>query len=238
LIELNFLFFCKTMRFKKNQYLLKSPQHFYSRTFSFLILLLIIHSAIPGAGQTPRLSVPEFFWALGHPVAALKVKQISKKCVRTFLSAEIKPHLDTYSDGGTLDAYRHVYYMAAFAQKINTRKLRRLGLAHEKSNYRQFRKHRLEDGSQPDSLASVMDLHNNELGLAIGCNFRHVPSEELKKLVLNAIKEGKAVILKRNQSGKFLDCYDRVIDPAQFYNSWYVPKCIVPSNYINEAAQR
>jgi hypothetical protein len=181
--------------------------------------------------QSPKLSSYELKWALGHPFAALKIKKITKKCDVAFLSGNIKERLDSLTSGGQLDAFRHVFYMAAYAQKIRVKKVRKLGRAHEKANYRQFINNKTEEGEQPDSLASVMDLKNNELGFAIGCNNRSMDIAELRHKVVEEIKLGKAVIFKRDLRGNYVDCSNRPLQKKEMIGQWYVPKCLVPSNY-------
>ena len=124
------------------------------------------------------------------------------------------------------------FFMAAFAQKIKIKKLKKLGIAHEKGNYRQFKKHQNEEGERPDSLSNVMDLNNNELGLKIGSENKKISLAELKELVINEIKNGKAQVIKRNHSGAYIDCNNNTINLKLYSNKWYVPKCLVPSNHI------
>jgi hypothetical protein len=177
-----------------------------------------------------RFSREERLWALGHPVAALRIRQISKRCDVLYSHSRVKQELDSFSSGGKLDAFRHVFYMAAFAQKIRLSAVRKLGEAHEKGNYRQFLAATTEEGELPDSLSSVMDLKNNELGLAIGCNFSKLTLLELERTVLYAISQGKAVIMRRDKGGNYLRCDGSEISPLVFRGKWAVPKCLVPSN--------
>lgn len=173
----------------------------------------------------------EFFWALLHPFAALKVKSIGKKCDLVAADrATLVARLDSFSNGGRLDAFRHCFYMAAFAQKVSARKLRRLGVAHEKTNYRQFRKGLAEYGERPDSLSTVMDLANNETGFLLGAQHPATPLPDLKELVIVAITEGKSSVMKRNRQGEYLDCEGKPIARGHYYGAWYVPKCVVPSD--------
>src|SRR4051794_3063755 len=97
------------------------------RTLFVLSILFLTHAA------WPLPSPYEFIWAAVHPVAAVKVKLISKRC-QEHLSASGYVPPDQYPNGGLSDAFRHTFYMAAFAQKIKPKKLRKLGLAHEKGN--------------------------------------------------------------------------------------------------------
>jgi hypothetical protein len=194
-------------------------------TLIFFIFALLIQSQNSLSAQ---ISCWEFFWALGHPVAAFKVNYTDKKCDRIFDTIN-KKRLDNYSNGGKLDAFRHVFYMAAFAQKVNARKLRKLGIAHEKSNYHQYKKSKTENGEIPDSLSSIMDLKNNEVGFTMGEKYKGVSLAELKELVIEEITLGGAVIMLRNKTGEFLDCEQRVVKVS--VRKWNLPKCLVSSAY-------
>lgn len=174
------------------------------------------------------LSVNEKCWALFHPIAALKVNKIGKQATHIYNDVASSKQLDAYSNGGQLDAFRHVFYMAAFAQKVKPKKIRKLGIAHEKANYRQFKRGRLEEGEVPDSLSSVMDLSNNEAGLRIGSQHKATPLNELKKIILEKILAGEALIMSRNKKGEYLDCSNRVLQQEQL-RQWNVPKCLVSS---------
>ncbi|MBL7921501.1 MAG: hypothetical protein JNJ40_14375 [Bacteroidia bacterium] len=195
--------------------------------YRLIPFIVFISVSLQLKGQ--KASKAEIFWALGHPIAALKVKKIKRKAELIYNRPEIKARFDSYGSGGKLDAFRHVFFMAAFAQKISINKLRKLGIAHEKGNYRQFLKHKTENGEVPDSLSSVMDLANNEVGFTIGKTNKTKTLEELRPIVIKEILSGKALILKRNKEGRFVDCNDRVIDPLAYKEKWFVPKCLVSS---------
>jgi len=124
--------------------------------------------------------------------------------------------------------------MAAYAQKITIKKLRKLGIAHEKTNHRQFLKSKTEDNELPDSLGSVMDLKNNEIGFKTGSANKNLTLEELSRQVLNVIKKGNAFIMRRNEKGVYLDCDGRIIDLKLYLKKWAVPKCLVASDYTNQ----
>ncbi|HWY37118.1 MAG TPA: hypothetical protein VNY73_01070, partial [Bacteroidia bacterium] len=126
--------------------------------------------------------------------------------------------------------FRHAFAMAYMCRYVSVKKLRRLGKAHEKGNYLQFLNDNAEDGGElPDSLSSVMDLNNNELGFLIGKEAKRFPAEELKKNVIDGIQKGKALIMKRNKEGLYLDCGGHIISRQRPYKQWVVPKCLVPS---------
>lgn len=194
----------------------------------FLIALMLCCFCLHA--KPPRLSRYELCWSLLHPVAALKVKGITKRCYVIYNDPALKVQLDSFASGGRLDAFRHAFFMAAYAQRIKTKKLRKLGKAHEKGNYRQFLRSRQEEGEVPDSLSSVMDLQNNELGLRVGSEHQQTALADLKVIVISEIRNGNAVILKRNSAGHYVSCSGSELDLSQYRKVWAVPKCMIPSN--------
>lgn len=190
------------------------------------VLLLFVSFLLKG--QKPFKE--EVCWAIWHPVAALKIKKIHAKASFVYNHSNLKLALDSFSNGGRLDAFRHAFFMAAFAQKIKVKKLRKLGMAHEKGNYHQFLKRKTENGEVADSLSNAMDLSNNELGFKIGSSNKKINLEELKEEVIKEIKKGNALIMQRNRSGLYLDCNNNVLDLKLFIGKWYVPKCLIASN--------
>jgi hypothetical protein len=182
--------------------------------------------------QKLTITANEKRWAALHPVAALKVKYLNKKLTTVYTEIKSSNALDSFSNGGKLDAFRHCFYMAAFAQKIKVQKLRSLGVAHERGNYAQFLKSFFEEGEVPDSLSSVMDLRNNELGFSIGIAHKNVDLDALKMIVIEKIKSGDAFIMNRNKQGFYLDCNNLLLEIPKLKLPWNLPKCLVASNLI------
>lgn len=120
--------------------------------------------------------------------------------------------------------------MAAFAQKVKPEKVLKLGMAHEKGNHKQFKKHQLEHGELPDSLSSVMDLQNNYLGVEMGVKYKTAELNELAARCLVAVQAGATVYMKRNNSGHYLNCKGEEIDLNVYKNKWNIPKCLIPTN--------
>lgn len=137
--------------------------------------------------------------------------------------------LDQKENGGQADAFRHSYWMALLSQKIKPKKALKLGKAHEKGNYISFTKGGYEDGSPPDSMASVMDLYNNKVGIEIGRLNKKMGEEELKQLVVKSILQGEMRILKMDAQGNFQDCSGKKIEPVSYKGKWNIPKCLVGS---------
>ncbi|MDP3557845.1 MAG: hypothetical protein Q8T03_10755 [Bacteroidota bacterium] len=179
-----------------------------------------------------KTSKQEKIWAFKHPFSAVKIKKLYRQVSPIYKQSLNKLLLDSFNNGGKLDAFRHTYFMAAFAQKVKVKKLRELGIAHEKGNQKQFIKQQTEEGELADSLSNVMDLNNNELGYKIGKENKNLSLEELRQLIIKEINEGKALIMKRNKSGNYLDCNNNIIDLKLYLHKWYVPKCLVSSDYI------
>lgn len=138
--------------------------------------------------------------------------------------------LDAFENGGQLDAFRHVFAMAWFSKFVSTKKLRKLGKAHEKGNYLQYLNNENENGELPDSLSCVMDLKNNEVGLSLKKEVKQLSIQETKKFVVDLVKNGWAIIIKRNGDGLYVDCSGNIITRAPMYKRWSWPKCLVASN--------
>lgn len=199
--------------------------------FKYILVIITISLGV----STPvfaqhHISSYEFKWALFHPFAAIKIKRQLPKAMLVYAEIRDARLLDTLANGGKLDAFRHSYTMAYLARKSKVKKLRKLGIAHEKGNKRQFIKEQLEDGERPDSLACEMDLRNNELGFSIGRDHRLANDTELKQLVLIAISEGKAWYLKRNERFAYVNCAHEALEMSLYNRKWFVPKCLVKTN--------
>lgn len=179
--------------------------------------------------QFKKLSCAEKRWVVFHPFVAKKALQLSLEA-RT-VTAEVKQQqtLKGTGNGDQLDAFRHTYWMARLAQEIHWRKAKRLGIAHEKGNYRQFKKGRLEDDVLPDKISSEMDLFNNEVGLNLGKMNRE---QELKSEVIKLVKEGKCKIIKTDATGNFLDEQNNIIPAEELKGKWENRKVLVNSDFF------
>jgi hypothetical protein len=203
-----------------------------------LLLLPCIFYLIPALdGQPVRsfggASSPELRWALFHPHAAKHAYACAQRA-RTITDSLQKAGVLTDENGGQLDAFRHAYWMALCVQKITPQKAEMVGRAHEKSNYRQFKRGRNEDGARPDSVACEMDLYNNSTGIALGLAFKHDSQPQKLSLitrVISAVKSGQLRILRKDASGNYLTCDGKAIDLTAYKNRWSIPKCMVSSNH-------
>jgi hypothetical protein len=195
-----------------------------------LIVIFLLCKVVLLAQSGDRLSRYEKRWAVFHPFAAVKIKKLHTANLPVYMDVKNKMLLDAYESGGKLDAFRHSFFMAVFAQNVKIGKLRRLGQAHEKGNYLTFLKRRSEYGELPDSLSSVMDLRNNELGFSIGRMNKNLPTDQLSQKVIEALKKGEGVYLQRNSSGQFVTCRGEVLKVEGLERKWFIPKCLIPTN--------
>jgi hypothetical protein len=187
-----------------------------------------------GVSQTKTfssLSKYEKRWAIFHPFASYKIKKHQAEMYSVYNEVKKNNTLDQFANGGKLDAFRHTFAMAFFSRYVSTRKLRKLGKAHEKGNFANFRKGILEEGELADSLSSVMDLANNELGFTIGKAYCNKTVAELKEGVIKAINSGGALIMNRSNSGHYLSCDNQILMVEDLQGKWQNKKCLVPSNH-------
>lgn len=195
----------------------------------FISISTILCFGLKGYGQH-HISKYEVCWAFFHPFAALKIKHHLPKAMEVYKTVKLSKTLDTFESGGKLDAFRHTYTMAYLGRMIKGKKLKKLGIAHEKGNKRQFVKAELEDNERPDSLACEMDLRNNEVGIQLGTANKKCSNEELKEIVIKNILSGNTWYLKRNSKGQYVNCAGEPIDFKLFMGKWSMPKCLIKTN--------
>ncbi|MBV6485765.1 MAG: hypothetical protein KFKLKKLM_02365 [Flavobacteriales bacterium] len=201
-----------------------------NQLLKIVICLVVFSNLLIGQnttlGQFKKLSCPEKRWVIFHPFVAKKALKVSLEARE--ITAEIKQQklLVGTGNGDQIDAFRHTYWMARLAQEIHWRKANRLGKAHEKGNYQQFKKGKLEDDVLPDKISSEMDLFNNKVGLNLG---KLNKEKELKNEVLNLVKDGKCKIIKTDAEGNFLDEKNKLIPLEELKGKWETRKVLVDS---------
>lgn len=201
--------------------------------FRFLIigLFFVQNSTVFGQEKAlkrfNKLSCSEKWWVIGHPFVAKKALKISLETRQKTDSVKQNKLLNGVGNGDPIDAFRHTYWMAKLTLVIGERKSRKLGKAHEKGNYRDFKKGKKEDGTLPDKISSEMDLFNNEVGLKIG---KEKPEHIIKK-VIEEVKKGNCKIIKKDAQGNFLDCEGNVIPKQKLVGKWENEKCLVDSEF-------
>jgi hypothetical protein len=170
----------------------------------------------------------EKIWVMKHPIAALKARKITKTTLMKTDSLKRFEPLDTFFCGGKSDAFRHIFWMYQLTRSIGMKKARSLGVAHEKGSLQQFKHKQLEDGLRPDSLSSIMDLYNNELGIALGKKAQW-DNMELIQNILTLIQTGDAIMLKRKGTD-YVNCNDEMININLYQTKWFIPYCLIKTN--------
>lgn len=202
----------------------------------FLPLFLLLFLSLAGFAQQGKgfrsLSGPEKRWVLTHICVAKKAQRASALALHLADSIRQTGTLDGDLSGGTLDAFRHSIWMALLCQQMNWHKAKRLGMAHEKGNYRQFLKRELEDAYIPDKASGDMDLHNNEMGLRIGRENKRNRKERVVELILWMIADGQMKIISKDRFGKSLDVKGDLIPDDEWMGKWDNRRCLIPSDSL------
>jgi hypothetical protein len=183
-----------------------------------------------------KISCPEKRWAICHIFIAKRAYKITKHSLIVTDSILQTQILGTDFQGGDLDAFKHAYWMASLSQHIKWKKAYRLGTAHEKGNYKSFKKGKRKGKiNLPDKASSEMDMWNNKAGLIIGRENQNISKIDLQQLVIQAIRNGEMRILKRDSHGNFVTCQNQLIPVDILQGNWDNNKCLEPSgNSINE----
>jgi len=210
---------------------LKKPILAIIVVFLFHPLALISQPKTTTCQQFKKLSRPEKCWVIKHIFVAKKAWKITQYVRLQTDSIQKTNILDGDANGGKVDAFRHAFWMASLSQKIRWRKAYRLGKAHEKGNYIDYKKHRLEDGTFPDKVSSDMDLWNNNIGLQIGKTNKGISSDSLKNIVIEYIQNGKMKIIKKNIQGQFINFEGNIIENDSLKGKWENQKVLVNSDF-------
>lgn len=176
-----------------------------------------------------KLKRPEKCWVLLHPFKAPPAFRITQHVQSVCNEFPCDSILDCDTDGGTRDAFKHAFWMVSLCQQMHWKKALGLGKAHEASNKINFKRRQPEDGALPDSANSLMDMLNNQQGIAL-CHQNPGLSESMYiELILAYISAGNLWVLKKNDEGRFLDCSGQILPDSVSGRVWNAPKCLVPS---------
>lgn len=173
------------------------------------------------------LSKSERKWVMKNPFHAMEAYKVSKDVFSESKKIAKDNRLDQDPDCGQADAFRHLYWMARLTQKIGGKRAFDLGVAHEKANYEDFLKSEFD---LHDSISCEMDLFNNKIGIAIGERHPDISEDSLKKVVIESILSGKAVIVYKDALGRCLDNNHKVIDKKNWQGKWKNERVLVFSN--------
>lgn len=181
--------------------------------------------------QFKKLSRPEKIWVYSHPFVAKKTWHLTKVVMQLTDSVNKTDLFDNDPSGGQVDAFRHAFWMAYLSQEIYWKKVYKLGIAHEKGNYLEYKHNKIEDGIVPDKISSDMDFWNNNIGIRIGRANKRTNINELRNIIVSTLNNGELRIIKKNKSGEFLNCNNIVIQLDSLKGLWLNNKCLVESNY-------
>lgn len=183
------------------------------------------------AQQVKNIHISEVMWVIKHPFIAHRAYKITDTARKYANDAISDPSLDGDYNGGMVDAFRHTLWMTLLVQKISPKAALELGKAHEKGNYRDFKKKVVEEGKLPDSVSCEMDMRNNIVGIEIGQEYMGMDTETLIQVVKVAVREGRCWKIKKDSGGNFLDIDGNIIPDEEWEGKWINKKVIVPSDY-------
>ena len=194
-----------------------------------VVTLLFIFLILSTISYSQKISRPEKWWALTHPFVFKKAHNITKKVQREVVVVKKERALKGVGNGDQLDAFRHAFWMASLVEVIGEKKARKLGKAHEKGNYIQYKRKRKEEGVVPDAISSQMDLYNNEVGIDLSKINQDKTSLVLKVIVINSVLEGKCKVIKKDEALNYLDINGVIIPHDSLKGKWENDKCLVNS---------
>jgi hypothetical protein len=195
------------------------------------LVFLLFTGCSPKLRQSyAKLSKPEKTWVISHPFKAKKAYHISNMTDQITDSIAKEGIIGHDNNGGRLDAFKHSFWMARLTQGIGKRAALSLGKAHEKGNYKTYKKRQLEDEVLPDKASTDMDLFNNAVGVRTGSFYNKNPKKDLILKLLDSLHYGKLRVLYKDDQGNFLDCLHQKIPLDSLRSQWHTPKCLVPSN--------
>ena len=195
----------------------------------FLLIFLNFFAQKTSFQKFKQLSFPEKRWVIWHPFVAKKAYLVSIETRKITNQIRKDSVLVGSGNGQQVDAFRHTYWMALLTNEIGWRRARKLGVAHEKGNYRDFKKRKNEDGVIPDKISSEMDLYNNSVGIKIA---KTSQKTDYMQLIITAIKNGECKIIKADKKGNYLDCDGVIILNESLNGKWENNKCLVASDLI------
>ncbi|MGI9530817.1 DUF6973 domain-containing protein [Lutimonas sp.] len=184
-----------------------------------------------GVSGFSELSSNEKWWVVFHPFKAKRALAVSLETLRLTDSIKKAGTVGRDNNGGHLDAFKHTYWMLALSREIGPNSASSLGRAHEKGNFKSFKKGTKEDGFLPDKVSSEMDLFNNQAGVNIYKKYPKDSQDQDVQHVLSHLEKGKLRMIKKDGS-LFINCEGDMIDPLALKGSWENDKCLIPTSKI------
>lgn len=178
-----------------------------------------------------RASCAEKCWFICHPFSAGNAIRASRQAVVLTDSIISNKLLDSIPAGGQVDAFRHGIWMALMVQTMPEKRALKLGIAHERSNYKWFKKGMLEDGEIICEAFCRMDSLNNRTGASIGSRNKGADVSCLVQKTVAEIQRGMFVVLWMSDKKEFYDCSGKRIDLELYKGQWEIPICLVQSDH-------
>lgn len=122
-----------------------------------------------------------------HDVALAWSSDLASKAAGPPAAADFKDKVAALARGGGADAARHCFWSARLASKLGYNDALLLTTAHEVAP--------IQSGDKTMLMESVMDLHNNAVGLKIGARSANASDADLQKAVLDALGAGELRVL-------------------------------------------
>ena len=193
--------------------------------FGFLFFS-VNNYAFSGDMASTRPAFREVIWGITHPFIVLKVNKLTK--ISMIVTDSLgKANVLIGKSGGDLDAFKHSFWMASLAQNIKERKARKIGIIHEKVNYRQYKRALRKGRCVQDSTASVMDLKNNEEGIKMGSKNKNISEQQLIKKIIFAVENGDLFIVSKDDKANYLDCNGNILLETDC--RWNKGRCLMKS---------
>lgn len=199
--------------------------------------ILIISFILPLALKSQQSAWQKFWslplaektWVALHPAKAKKVWTLKPRIDSLVAVAKKSPILDGDEAGGQVDAFRHLCWMYLVAQKIGRKPALKLGRAHERGNKQQFKRKKYNARNPPDRASMVMDLYNNQIGVAIEQHAVY-ESGDIVKYISGLITNGTARRIRKDEAGNSLGLHGfRVLE---WEGRWENGRVVVPSNQL------
>lgn len=171
----------------------------------------------------PKLNIGfhDVLWVIGHPFIAKKSYVLSKISMQ-ITDSIMQDSILTDGQGGALDAFRHGIWMTLLSDAIGNGRAIKLGRAHEKSNYRNFKKGRPFSSYHH----SLMDSINNLRAIEIPTS--GLQRKEIIQTLIDSVKAGYFVIIRKNEVGESLDSSGQIVQKDK--KRWKCNECLIKSN--------
>lgn len=182
-----------------------------------------------------NVSHQERIWALTHPFVAKEAFHLSMRAREVSDSLMQLSYTDSIRCDGITDAMRHTFWMALLSSRFSGKKACKLGCAHEIANMRDFSTSLKNSDCFHDSIATIMDLHNNHVGLKIGTALKDTSQSVLLQAVIDSVKNGNCVFILRDDQGNFLDKKGEPIPRSNIQGKWVTPRQLQPTNLLEKS---